>query len=76
VCSTGFVKAPHRIYIFLFSRNSSISFAASTAFGLIDVGARIISSEAEDTRRGKRRCCTRGMANNTKEEVVGSEDEL
>jgi hypothetical protein len=70
MCSTGFVKAPYRIYTLLFGRNTSISFAASTAFGLIDFGARIISSEGEDTRRGKRRCCTWGMANNTKEEMV------
>jgi hypothetical protein len=62
---TSFVKALHRIYTLLFSRNSSISLVALTAFGLIDFGARIISLEAEDTRRGKMRYYTLGMANNT-----------
>jgi len=37
---------------------------------LIFFGARIISSEAEETRRGKRRCWILGIANNTKGEVV------
>jgi len=39
-------------------------------FRLTFFGTRIILLEAEDTRRGKRRCCILGIANNTKEGVV------
>ena len=39
-------------------------------FGLTFFGVKIILSEVEETRRGKRRYCILGIANNSKERVV------
>src|SRR5271170_3882358 len=45
-----FIKALQRRWCFPCSLNSSIFFDASVAFGLIQYGARIISSEEADVR--------------------------